>query len=65
IEAFAKQQNYRSEIKLNPQFNRTYGPGHTYWIGALNDGRDRGGKPYYCPVGWQRNSLYITDKFRA
>ncbi|CAF4789046.1 unnamed protein product, partial [Rotaria magnacalcarata] len=31
IEAFAKQQNYRSEIKLNPQFNRTYGPGHTYW----------------------------------
>ncbi|CAF3086825.1 unnamed protein product [Rotaria socialis] len=65
IEAFAKQQNYRSEIKLNPQFNRTYGPGHTYWTGELKDGRDRGGKPYYCPVGWQRNSLYIIDNLRA
>ncbi|CAF0953245.1 unnamed protein product [Didymodactylos carnosus] len=35
--------------------------GHTYWSSELNDGKDRGGKPYYCPVGWKRYSFYITE----
>ncbi|CAF1306313.1 unnamed protein product, partial [Didymodactylos carnosus] len=34
--------------------------GHTYWSGELNDGKDRGSKPYYCPVGWKIYSFYIT-----
>ncbi|CAF1568893.1 unnamed protein product, partial [Rotaria sordida] len=36
----------------------------TFWTGALHDGRDRGDKPYYCPVGWQRCSFYVADRFR-
>jgi hypothetical protein len=63
IESLAKMQKYRAEITLNPQFNRIYAPGHDYWQGALHDGKNRGNKPYYCPVGWQRCSFYVTDNF--
>merc|ERR1719387_3449468 len=48
-----------SQLKLNseslsPQWNKSYGggPGQTYWVGDLRDGRDRGEIPYFCPSGW-------------
>jgi hypothetical protein len=63
IKALLKMQKHRAEIKLNPQYNRIYARGHNYWSGPLNDGKDRGPHPYYCPVGWQRWSFYVTDKF--
>ncbi|UJR07429.1 hypothetical protein I4U23_011715 [Adineta vaga] len=59
--SFTKMQKFRSEIKLHPQWNRAYGMGHTHWTGTLNDGRDRGPHPYYCPIGWKRYALYVTD----
>jgi hypothetical protein len=63
VKSLSKMQKYREEIKLNPQYNRIYAHGHNYWPGALDDGKDRGNKPYYCPVGWQRCSFYVTDNF--
>ncbi|CAF3536821.1 unnamed protein product [Rotaria sp. Silwood1] len=63
IKSLFKQQKYRAELKLNPQYNRIYAHGHSYWSDALNDGIDRGNKPYYCPVGWKRCSFYVTDRF--
>ncbi|CAF3914883.1 unnamed protein product [Rotaria sp. Silwood2] len=63
IKSLLNQQKYRAEIKLNPQYNHIYAPGHTYWLDALKDGIDRGNKPYYCPVGWTRCSFYVTDRF--
>ncbi|CAF1205951.1 unnamed protein product [Didymodactylos carnosus] len=45
------------------ELNRVYGIGYTYWKGALDDGKDRGGLPYYCPVGWERHSLWVTENF--
>jgi hypothetical protein len=63
IKSFSKSQKYREEIRLHPQYNRIYCPGQTYWEGTLNDGKDRGNQPYYCPVGWQRYSFYVTDNF--
>lgn len=63
VQSLFKMQKHRSEIKLNPQFNHIYTPGHTHWLGAIMDGLDRGDEPYYCPVGWQRWSLYITGNF--
>jgi hypothetical protein len=63
IKSLFKMQKYRAEIKLNPQYNRIYASGHDYWEGALNDGKDRGNQPYYCPVGWQRCAFYVTDNF--
>ena len=63
IESLNKMQKFRSEIKLNPKFNRIYAKGHNYWQGPINDGKDRGNKPYYCPVGWKRSSFYVTDRF--
>lgn len=62
IESLKRQQTC-AEISLNPQYNRIYSIGHDYWEGALNDGRDRGNQPYYCPIGWKRASLYVTDDF--
>ncbi|CAF4027039.1 unnamed protein product, partial [Adineta steineri] len=61
--SFTNIQNFRNEIKLHPQWNCTYGMGHTSWTGALHDGRDRGPHPYYCPVGWKRYALYVTDNY--
>lgn len=63
IESCSKMQKHREEIRFNPQYNRIYYFGHHYWRGAINDGIDRGGKAYFCPVGWQRWSLYVTDHF--
>ncbi|CAF1287756.1 unnamed protein product, partial [Rotaria sp. Silwood1] len=63
IESLHKIQKYRAEIKLNPEYNRIYARGYNYWVGALNDGIDRGNQPYYCPVGWQRWSFYVTEYF--
>ncbi|CAF0874418.1 unnamed protein product [Rotaria sordida] len=63
IKSLLNQQKHRAEIKLNPQYNRIYAPDRSYWLGALNDGIDRGNKPYYCPVGWKRCSFYVTDRF--
>ncbi|CAF3536292.1 unnamed protein product [Rotaria socialis] len=58
-----KRQFSRTEIRLNPEYDRIYAPGHTFWEGANNDRKDRGNQPYYCPVGWKRFSLYVTDNF--
>ncbi|CAM4882053.1 unnamed protein product [Rotaria socialis] len=63
IKALFKQQKYRAEINLNPQYNRIYKPGHCFWQGPIKDGIDRGDSPYYCPVGWKRYSFYVTDRF--
>ncbi|CAF0939907.1 unnamed protein product [Adineta steineri] len=59
----ANKTKIRNEIKLHPQYNRIYDRGHTYWTGALQDGRDRGDSPYYCPVGWKRYSFHVCDNF--
>ncbi len=56
-------QKRRAEIKLNPEHNRIYACGHVYWEDNLNDGKDRGKKPYCWPVEWQRSSFYITENF--
>jgi hypothetical protein len=63
VKSLLKMQKHRTEIRLNPAYNRIYTKGHDYWLGPLIDGKDRGDKPYYCPVGWQRWSLYVTDQF--
>lgn len=60
-----KIQTYRSQIELNPKFDKTYGDGHNSWSGPLEDGLDRGPHPYFCPVGWQRWSFYVSDDFYA
>lgn len=48
---------------MNPRWNRTHGSGHTFWKGALQDGRDRGCHHYYCPIGWKRHSFLVSDDF--
>jgi hypothetical protein len=65
IKSLFQKQKFRAEIKLNPEYNRKYMPGCDFWEGAINDGKDRGNSPYYCPVGWQRWSFYVTDNFDA
>lgn len=62
-EDFQEKQKYRKEITINTQSNRIYSKGHVFWTGPLNDGKDRGGNPYYCPIGWKRYSLYVTADF--
>ncbi|CAF3761444.1 unnamed protein product [Rotaria socialis] len=52
---------FRNNVKLNGDWNRIYYQGHTYWTGALNSHRNRGSKPYYCPVGWRRYSLFMKN----
>jgi hypothetical protein len=44
---------------LFPTWNRVYSDesGGTYWTGSL----DRAGKPYYCPVGWTRFAIKVTE----
>ena len=58
-------QVIRNRATFLHEFCRKYGPsidgGDTYWISALNDGRNRGGKPYYCPLGWKRYTIQIRD----
>ncbi len=63
IKALSEKQKLRNDIKLYPEWNRIYDISHLYWMGALNDGRDRGNQPYYCPIGWQRYSFHLTDRF--
>lgn len=58
-----EKQKHRQEIKLNPKYNRIYDREYNYWQGTLHDGINRGNRPYYCPVGWQRFSFYVTDNF--
>ncbi len=64
-ESFSKMQTTHAEIRLHPDYNRIYGHGYGrfFWSGSLNDGKDRGNQPYYCPVGWERWSFYVTDSF--
>ena len=38
---------------------RTYGPSDIVWEGSLNDGKSRGGHPYYCPKGWKKYALLV------
>ncbi|CAF3168833.1 unnamed protein product [Rotaria sp. Silwood2] len=64
IKSLEKRQKDSYEIKLHPEWNQIYAQNHTYWVGANNDGIDRGNQPYYCPVGWKRYSLYVADDFR-
>ncbi|UJR16626.1 hypothetical protein I4U23_003526 [Adineta vaga] len=63
VESLGKVQKFRSEIKLNPKYNRIYVKGHNYWEGPTPDHLDRGGNPYFCPVGWKRWSFYVTKNF--
>ena len=63
VRSFSKKQKYREEIRLNPQYNRIYSLNQTYWLDSLNDGKNRGNQPYYCPIGWKRYSFYVTDNF--
>jgi len=53
----------RHDAKLYPQYNRIYGTGFLNWRSALQDGRNRGETPYYCPSGWKRYSSYTSDDF--
>ncbi|CAF3105575.1 unnamed protein product [Rotaria sp. Silwood2] len=48
---------------MNPKYNRTYVQGRDFWRGSVPDQLDRGGNPYFCPVGWSRWSFYVTDNF--
>ncbi|CAF0800059.1 unnamed protein product [Didymodactylos carnosus] len=63
IVSFANTQRFRKQIKLHLQWNRIYGIGHTYWNGALQDGQDRGPHPYYCPAGWKRYALHVSENY--
>ncbi|CAF2838103.1 unnamed protein product [Rotaria sp. Silwood2] len=63
IESLREILKCREDIKLYPKYNRIYASGNFYWTGALNDGLDRGNQLYYCPIGWQRRSFYVTDNF--
>ncbi|CAF4015068.1 unnamed protein product [Rotaria magnacalcarata] len=63
ITSLIKKQQFRSEIKLHPQWNRIYDVGHIYWTGALQDGRDRGKFDYFCPIGWKRYAFDVNDNF--
>ena len=65
VQSYQQMQHYRNEIKLHPEWNRTYGRNASFWTGKLSDGRDRGPEPYYCPVGWKRHSLYVTENFET
>ncbi|CAF1497543.1 unnamed protein product [Rotaria magnacalcarata] len=58
-----KKQQFRSEIKLHPQWNCIYYIGHIYWTGGLRDGRDRGKFDYFCPIGWKRYAFDVNDNF--
>jgi len=50
---------------LDERHNRTYGPGATYWEGALKDSHDRGpGFQYFCPNGWTRYGLKVEHPER-
>jgi hypothetical protein len=54
------KKKYDLDVKekpMNPKYNRIYGPGNIHWKGNLEDGKDRGGEPYYCPVGWKKYSV--------
>ncbi|UJR18035.1 hypothetical protein I4U23_004936 [Adineta vaga] len=58
-----KLQKLRNQITMDSRYNRIYGPNHAFWQGPNKDGRDRGNKPYYCPVGWKRYSFFIPGNF--
>ncbi len=63
IKSLNDKQKFRSEIKLHPRWNRIYDVGHVYWKGALQDERDRGKYAYFCPIGWKRHALHISDDY--
>ena len=63
IKSLNSQQKFRNEVRLYPQWNCVYGLGHTYWTGALQDEKDRGKYAYFCPVGWKRYALHVSDNF--
>eukprot|EP01083_Nonionella_stella_P013990 39353_1 len=48
---------------MNPRWDREYGQGQgkTNWKGPLNDGRDRGDYPYFCPSGWKRYAIRVPE----
>eukprot|EP01084_Bolivina_argentea_P047948 88385_1 len=52
---------HKQRVIMNPQWNREYGANHTYWKGALDDGKSRGGEPYYCPKGWKRFAVQFDQ----
>ncbi|CAF0985038.1 unnamed protein product [Adineta steineri] len=63
IETYDKTIKFRSQVTLHPEWNRIYGVNNSYWPGVAPDQLDRGPHPYYCPLGWQRFSFYVADKF--
>jgi hypothetical protein len=48
-------------LSFNPCYNKFYQRGSTYWDSYVNDSHDRGGEPYFCPVGWTRFSFKTDD----
>lgn len=53
----------RASIKFHPRWNRVYDRYHTFWTGPLRDGRDRGKYEYFCPIGWKRYALDVTNNY--
>eukprot|EP01083_Nonionella_stella_P171629 586610_1 len=51
----------QQRVIMNPRWNREYGQNHTYWDGPLNDGKSRGGEPYYCPSEWKRFAVQFDE----
>eukprot|EP01103_Thecamoeba_quadrilineata_P008097 TRINITY_DN17881_c0_g1_i1.p1 TRINITY_DN17881_c0_g1~~TRINITY_DN17881_c0_g1_i1.p1 ORF type:complete len:612 (-),score=116.74 TRINITY_DN17881_c0_g1_i1:65-1711(-) len=48
---------------MDPKWNKEYrkGPGGTYWESDLIDKTNRGGIPYFCPLGWKRYAIQVPD----
>lgn len=64
VAEYLEQQNAALtpiEQLMDPAWDRVYGPGETHWHGAIDDGHDRGGEPYYCPSGWKRYGIRVPD----
>jgi len=59
--SMGKPNSNCNKLIFNADWNRTYSKNHTYWKGDLDDGKDRGKQPYYCPIGWKRLSLLVQD----
>jgi len=56
-------KHLQKRVIMNPRWNREYGTGQgqTCWKGALNDGKSRGGEPYFCPSGWKRYAVQFSE----
>eukprot|EP01083_Nonionella_stella_P069957 186843_1 len=48
----------KQKLIMNPQWNKTYEEGQTYWVGTLNN---RKTEPYYCPLGWKKYTVKVDN----